>query len=192
MAQERLAQAPAPKLLDYVEISAKARSLRASVGAPRGEVSMHDVVTACFPDVRVTGEPLPSGSHEVTSVYPDGRRIIIYNRRMSAPYNRVGIAHGLAHLIWDMPEPGELLIERTPEGEMRERRADFFAAEVLVPLLELDSIMPADLRPQSPGGRRALADHVDRVSSRLNVPRSLLRLRMRDLARVRKTTWTAS
>jgi Zn-dependent peptidase ImmA (M78 family) len=71
----------------------------------------------------------------------------------------------------------------------RERRADVFAAEVLVPLEELHDMMPRHLRPRTAANKRALADIVDRAASRFNVPRSFIRWRMKDLLHLRRSSF---
>lgn len=160
-------------LSTMVEIAADLRR-RSNQTTPA--FSTQQIVAACFPDAVVTGHELPPKIDEVVSRTPDGI-VILYRRGMSTAEQRVAIAHAIGHLLFDGPEaaarPGHLGIVEC------EARADDLAAELLVPLAELQhhvSVMPG-------AGTEALyLDQVDLIASFFHVPAALIDRRIRQLA----------
>jgi Zn-dependent peptidase ImmA (M78 family) len=182
-------------LSDIVSTAARYRRL-AKQKKPR--YSARALMETCFPDVLVTGRELPRGVHELVVVGED--RTVMYRKFMPTPHQRVAIVHGVAHLIWDLrSSTGEK--EQTchlpswaskvahADTDARERRAELFAAEYLVPMHELDALMPGDLFPSGKAERQVWDDHVDHVASVFQVPQKFLIWRLRDLEHLRRTSF---
>ena len=114
-----------------------ARDLRTRAEQKTPAFSTNAILSTIFPEVLVTGFEFPSAVNEAT-LRAHGGPVILYRRGMSAPEQRVAIAHGLAHLIFDGDERC-----RRPHrsSSWRERRADAFAAELLVPFDELAQLL---------------------------------------------------
>lgn len=159
-------------LSTLVEIAA---DLRRKAQQSEPAFSTQQIVSACFPDAVVTGHPLPPNIDEAVSRTSDGV-VILYRRGLSTAEQRVAIAHALAHLLFDGPEaacmPGRVGIAEA------EARADAFAAELLVPLVELHphvSVLP------DAGDEAIYLDQVDLIASFFHVPAALIDRRIRDL-----------
>lgn len=134
-------------------------------------------MSAAFPDVLVTGYELPRGIDEAVSRTAEGA-VILYRRGLSTAEQRVAIAHGLAHLIFD---ERSCRTTRTPWRDVaRERRADTFAAELLVPLDELAPLLRV-LPSRDRDEQQLYLDHVDHLASIFQVPSQLIRSRIRTL-----------
>lgn len=161
-------------LSTLVEIAAE---LRHKAKQTEPAFSTQQIVATCFPDAVVTGHPLPPDIDEVVSRTREGI-VILYRRGMSTGEQRVAIAHGMAHLLFDGAESA--CVPGRPGVEDVERRADAFAAELLVPLAELRphvSVMPGA------GEESIYLDQVDLVASFFHVPAALIDRRIRELAR---------
>lgn len=136
--------------------------------------STRQMIATCFPDAVVTGKNLPHGVEEVVSRTPDGP-VIVYNRSLSPPAQRFVIAHAMAHLFFDDAETAARIgYAGDPAAEAR---ADAFAAELLVPLDELDAYVGVD--PSSTDD--LYLDQVDEIASHFNVSRGLIDKRIRAL-----------
>lgn len=179
-------------LLDYAAITAKARNLRRKAKLNGPPYSSKLLLERCFPEIHVTGQKLPERVTEIADV-TDGKRTIFYNSRLLAPEHRVGVVHGLAHHLFDLTESRmecELrFTEHQADQQMRERRADLFAAEILVPMVDLDQLIGPALEPKKPVDFQMFNDEVDHLSSRFNVPRDFLRWRISDLMHLRRTNF---
>lgn len=162
-------------LSTLVEIAA---DLRRRAGQEEPAYSTHKIIETAFPDAVVTGRRLPPGVLEAVSRTSEGP-VIIYARGLSAPAQRFAIAHALGHLILDGDEafrqPGQ------PRCEMVERRADAFATELLVPLVELE---PYVCRwPSSDEHEHEIyLDMVDEISSHFGVRCEVVDGRIRELS----------
>jgi Zn-dependent peptidase ImmA (M78 family) len=132
------------------------------------------LVSTAFPDAIVTGYDLPSGIDEAVSRTKDGI-VILYRRGMSTAEQRVAIAHGVAHLLFDDDCRSGFV-----GSAARERRADAFAAELLVPLDELAKLLRV-LPSKDPDEQQLYLDHVDHLASVFQVPAPLIRVRIREL-----------
>lgn len=157
-----------------VEVAAELRN-RAGQTVPA--FSTRQIVEASFPDTLVTGRVLPDGIREVVSRSPEGP-VILYARGLSTGMQRFAIAHALAHLLFDdhrsFCEPGR------PGVASVEKRADHFAAELLVPL--------AELRPhvhcwpsRDETEQEIYLDMVDEISSHFGVVAEVIDRRIREL-----------
>lgn len=163
-----------------VEIAAEIRH-RSNQTEPA--FSTRQIIDECFPDVLVTGSRLAPGIDELVSQTSEGP-VILYQRGLSAPDQRFAIAHGLAHLIFDGKEgacrPGYL-------GDPgREGRADLFASELLVPLLDLEPYVgrwPSD----DPADHDIYLDMVDEIASHFNAPAMVVDQRIRLLFSIRNS-----
>jgi Zn-dependent peptidase ImmA (M78 family) len=155
------------------DVACELRS-RAKQSAPAFSTSQ--IIAMAFPEVLVTGYDLPTGIDEAVSRMSRGP-VLLYRRGISTAEQRIAIAHGLAHLIFDDDAPCERGRAGTP---MRERRADAFAAELLVPLDELAKVlrvMPSKDRDE----QQLYLDHVDYLASMFKVPAVIIRKRIREL-----------
>jgi Zn-dependent peptidase ImmA (M78 family) len=108
----------------------------------------------------------------------------VYERRLPGPAQRFAIAHAICHLILDgereSARPGCI---GDPEAE---QRADWFAAELLVPRRELAEI--ASRRPScDPEEHEIYLDHVDELASRFGVPSAVIDTRIRESFQIRRT-----
>ena len=154
----------------------KAAELRSRSGQYEPAFSTRLIIDECFPDVLVTGSALEPGIDELVSSTPQGP-IILYRRGLATPDQRFAIAHGLAHLIFDgnngICRPGYV---GDPE---RELRADRFAAELLVPLVELRPYVGR--RPSTNRTEHELyLDMVDEIASHFHVPAWVVDQRIRE------------
>lgn len=153
-----------------------AQRLRQEAEQSQPAFSTSQIIAATFPRVLVTGYDLPSGIDEATSKARGGP-VIVYRRGLSSAEQRVAIAHGLAHLIYDDNAPCTRGRAGSPG---RERRADAFAAELLVPLEDLARVlrhMPSKDRDE----QQLYLDHVDYLASMFKVPAVVIRGRIRQL-----------
>lgn len=138
--------------------------------------STSQIIAMTFPDVLVTGYDLPREIEEAVSRMTKGP-VLLYRRGLSTAEQRVAIAHGLAHLIYDDNAPCVRGKAGTPA---RERRADAFAAELLVPLDEIAKVLRV-MPSKDPDEQQLYLDHVDYLASMFKVPSHLVRRRIRDL-----------
>jgi len=150
-----------------------AHSLRVRAQLSRPAFSTRAIVDASFPDAVVTGHDLPVGVDEAVTRTDEGI-VILYRRGLSSPEQRFAIAHAVGHLLYD-----HVTAKKVSEA-FRERRADRFASELLVPLYELARVLEV-LPSKNPDEQRIYLDHVDQLASYFNVPAMLVRSRIRDV-----------
>lgn len=148
--------------------------LRAKQTSPAYSTSQ--IIAMAFPEVLVTGYELPRGIDEAVSRMTRGP-VLLYRRGISTADQRVAIAHGLAHLIYDDDAP---CVRGRAGSPMRERRADAFAGELLVPLDELAKVLRV-MPSKDPDEQQLYLDHVDYLASMFKVPSSMIRKRIREL-----------
>jgi Zn-dependent peptidase ImmA (M78 family) len=186
---DQVAAAPSAlrRLISFNRIVTTAHLWRTAAGDDAG--SLRKMILANRPDIVVTGETLPTGVLESVLLAPDRPPVIMYNRRYNQPAQRVAVAHGVAHVLFDVERAVTYACGRAYEDErvdIIERRADLFAGELLCPLEDLDEAFAgADLFPRSPGPRRKFDDYCDHVASQKRVPVGFLRWRLYDLAKLR-------
>lgn len=188
-------------LIDVGAIMARATLARHKAGylnAPP-PYRTHEIVAAAFPDVIVTGGDLPAGITEMVETRAGGGKVIWYNRKVNHGAQRVGIAHGIHHLLTDLRTRTGIRecnldtrsLERERPDLMRpdaiEVACDLFAGELLVPFNILDELAPDALFPRAPGKQDAWRDDVDSLSALFNVPAGFMRWRLYDLIHLRKT-----
>lgn len=187
-------------LLDFSAVAARAYLIRHKCGfiGKEPHYSTNDVHRVCFPDVHITGAPLPRGVVAICEA-GIGRRTIFYNRSLPPDDQRVGIAHEFHHLLTDLKSP-HLHEQRECNLGMRalevagymptspvEIACDLFAGEILVPFDVLDRYAPDDLFPEELPLQQAFEDEVDRLASRFKVPTAFMAWRLRDLQKLRAT-----
>ena len=159
----------------WASVVQMARAARLRSGQLTEPFSTRRIVETLFPAAVVAGGQLPSRVQEAVSIRHEGP-VILYSRDLEPPDQRFVIAHAIAHLLYDGNADGAGV--GFVGDPMREERADAFAAELLVPLARLDAVMDPDI---SSSGDLHL-DEIDRLASRFNVPRWLIRKRVQDLA----------
>jgi len=165
---------------ELVELAANIRQ-RAGLGEP--PFSTRIMIDECFPDVYVTGERLPRGVAESVSMGKRGP-IIAYNRLLTTAQQRLSIAHAIGHLVFDRDDlRGHC--KATPSDE-RESRAEFFGAELLVPLTMFSDYVRRWRYPRETAMRPAHLNMVDQLASHFHVPQSLIHRRLAALGRYRK------
>lgn len=152
------------------------RRLRDNAEQNEPAFSTSQIIAVAFPRVLVTGFDLQHGIHEATS-RARGGEVILYQRGLSTAEQRVAIAHGLGHLIYDDDAPCNRGRAGSPA---RERRADAFAAELLVPLGDLAGVLQ-HMPSKDPAEQSLYLDHVDYLASMFKVPSGLIRSRIRQL-----------
>lgn len=143
--------------------------------------STRKIIAASFPKVAVTGRTLPPRIDELATRTRDGG-LIVYRRDLPIPDQRVAIAHGLAHLIFDDDKDACAVGSvGTPACELR---ADAFAAELLAPLeILLREMKRWRDRSQS---REIYLDRVDQLASLFHVPADVIDVRIRVVRRLMK------
>lgn len=146
------------------------------------------IIDALFPEIDVTGEaieafakiqvwdePLPSGK----------RATITYDEKSLHPTHRFSIAHELAHWLFDFRR-GTLrptvLCGRRGGKAIIERRADYFAAELLVPLWILDGDCDFSLDMSDDIDERSeIKNKTQLLASKYNVSLRCMQMRLKDL-----------
>jgi Zn-dependent peptidase ImmA (M78 family) len=151
-------------------------SLRTRAKQTKPAFSTSQIIAMTFPDVLVTGYELPQQIDEAVARMTKGP-VLLYRRGISTAEQRVAIAHGLAHLIYDDNAP---CVRGRAGSPHRERRADAFAAELLVPLDELVRVLRV-LPSKDPDEQQLYLDHVDYLASLFQAPSQLIRKRIREL-----------
>jgi Zn-dependent peptidase ImmA (M78 family) len=189
-------------LVDYLTIMGRAAWVRheAKLVGTKPPYSTRHIMETVFPKIAVTGTELPEHITEM-AVADKGRRALYYNRhaRVSHGQQRVGLMHGLYHHLSDMKTGDGLRecnlvsrklsrVEAVDNGELA---CDLFAAEVLAPLDVLAEYAPDQLYPRDPAVRAAVADEIDHLASRFNVPRGFMRWRIYDLHWFRRTHYNS-
>lgn len=157
----------------FVEVAA---DLRAQAGEHRPAFSTKRIVDAAFPGAKVTGRSLPQGVDEVVTRTENGV-LIIYQRSLSTTQRRFAIAHAVSHLMFDHVHGGARIGQAGHAD--REQRADAFAAELLVPLSVLATLVR--VAPSSDPEDYAYLDHVDEIASRFQVCSAVAGRRIREL-----------
>ncbi|MDQ1446772.1 MAG: IrrE N-terminal-like domain [Acidimicrobiaceae bacterium] len=151
-----------------------AADLRRRADERQPSFSTAAIIATCFPKLTVTG-------HSTTTV-PLGMlmramgHVIIYQRELPIPEQRVRIAHHLAHVIFD----GHGRIAACTYAPDAEMRADQFAAELLVPLDELKPFVWR-LPPDENTKDVIYWNQCDLIASRFAVPARLIDKRIREL-----------
>lgn len=155
-----------------------AADLRKRAGLRGPPYSTTEIIDVCFEDVTVTGRALPKNVDEIVT-----NGLIIYKRGLSVPEQRFAIAHGIAHLLFDMQAEADACAIGFVGNPKAERRADLFGAELLVPLADLRNHVNS--WPSCSGcrssDREAYLDQVDRIAAKFNVPQWVISERIRKL-----------
>ena len=160
-------------------MAAMAANLRKMAGQEEPAFSTRAIVDACFPDAVVTGRVLPAGVHEMVT-FKEGVPLIVYQRRLPAPDQRVAIAHAIGHLCLDFTAGIVCVPFNDPAVEAR---ADRFAAELLVPLAELEPYVGRTPdKVEDSADAELYLDQVDEIASHFNVPAWLIDKQVRRLA----------
>lgn len=110
--------------------------------------------------------------------------LILYRRDLPVGAQRFAIAHGIAHLIFDFVNDKSIAPLNDP---FVEKRADDFAAELLVPLSELAPMVsrwPEGTEVDPDVDREIYLDQVDEIASCFNVPPLVIDGQIRKLPRI--------
>jgi Zn-dependent peptidase ImmA (M78 family) len=189
-------------LLDYLTIMGRAAWVRHRAGlvGTKPPYSTREIMERVFPEIAVTGTKLPQHITEM-AVADKGRRALYYNRHVKIAHGqqRVGLMHGLYHHLSDMKTGNGLRecnlvrrkLSRVEATDNIELACDLFAAEVLIPFDVLDALAPANLYPRDETARAAVADEIDHLASKFNVPRGFMRWRVYDLHWFRRLHYNA-
>jgi Zn-dependent peptidase ImmA (M78 family) len=164
--------------------------------------STRHICETLFPSIGVQGDDdLPAGVTEMAlaeQARAGVRRVILYSRNVDHSMQRVSIMHGLHHHLVDLKFSYGIrecnLAARRLEVDSRaitpeELEADHFAGEVLAPFHQLDRYAPADPFTKDPARRRVVADEIDHLASRYNVPRWFMLWRLYDLTKLRASNF---
>lgn len=140
------------------------------------ELAIHGAPLDQFARIEVFHEPLASGK----------QAIITYDDRSAHPTHRFSIAHEIAHWAFDFRcgKNPSAVVQCGERGKSEaERRADYFAAELLAPLWILDGHCRFKLGELEDADDRAeQRNGTQRLASRFNVSLKCMQLRLRDLA----------
>lgn len=161
-------------LSTLVEIAAELRH-RSDQTEP--SFSTRRIIETCFPRALVTGRDLPPGVDEAVSETPQGI-VILYRRGLPTPSQRFVIAHALSHVIFDRVRGG--CRPGSVGHQSREKRADRFAAELLLPLSYLREYV-GSWPSKEPAEQERYLDQVDEIASHFQVPTGLVDKRIREL-----------
>lgn len=151
------------------ELSRRAHDLRRQAGLEEPPYSTRHLVDSCFPEILVTGRHLPAGIDELLTVTDSGP-VIYYHRGLSSADQRFAIAHALGHVLFDLEAVERRCMPGRPGDPDAELRADLFAAELLVPALEVDPYVGMGVRPSDPAGEAVWLDMIDEIASHFNAP----------------------
>lgn len=159
--------------------------------------SVSNVMESLFPEVDVVGRPNMT-QHAVIEVYPaalaNGKRAVIaYNENDHHSTQRFSIAHELAHWLFDFRRGAFIPTESAlacggGRKSVLERRADYFAAELLAPLWVLDGMVSFGVFPDKED-EDAVArrdQQIQRLASRFNLSMKAMRNRVYSLHYWRK------
>jgi len=163
--------------------------------------STNRVNRVIFPDLQVEPAELPQRVIEMVQVRGRRQRVLFYNQDADPGTRRVGIAHGMGHLMSDLRgrtgsrecNRGLHELERDLVGmgkwseSPNERFCDLWAGEILAPFDVLDGYAPANLNPRDEDERRVFLAEVHRVGSRFNVSDEFMLWRLHDLALLRQS-----
>jgi hypothetical protein len=166
--------------------------------------SISRVMEALFPEVEVVARTMKQ--HAVLEVYPaplatGARALLAYNEKDHHSTQRFSIAHELGHFIFDcdfgrapatVPSCGGSAVGSSSDDDgakpLIERRADFFAAELLCPLWILDPMVDFTIYPAKDERDeiRERDQRIQRLASRFNLSLACLKRRVFDLAAWRR------
>jgi Zn-dependent peptidase ImmA (M78 family) len=115
---------------------------------------------------------------------------IFYNVNTTRGRQRFTIAHEIGHAFLHTDVFACRVAEtfsrhRTSRRPLAEREADFFASELLIPMPMLDRHTPAELDGMPEAAFNRL---VVRLSRTFNVSKTAMRIKLKDLRHIRKTT----
>lgn len=187
-------------IVDYQRVIGRAAWVRTRAGLHDADppYSTNQIMSTVFPAIRVEQADLPAGMIEMAE--RRGRRATLYySSKVPHTTQRVGIIHGLHHLLVDMKVEGGIAecnvnakqLERVGalSQDPVELACDLFAAEVLVPLHRLDEYAPDALFPRDPRDKPVFEQECNRLASRFNVPLGFMRWRLFDLAQMRRSNF---
>jgi hypothetical protein len=185
-------------LLDFGLVLARAAWVRNRAGLTdkNPPYSTNAITDAVWPELPITGDRLPDGVTEMVVKDDKGRAQLYYSQKVGHPSQRLGIIHGVYHLMSDLRDGHGIrecdLTDRrfrqlTAQPNPIELACDLFAGEVLVPFSVLDRLAPEELFPRDEYARRAFNDECDRLASQFAVPVGFIRWRLYDLIHIRKT-----
>jgi len=184
-------------MMNEHEVHGVIHAIFTKMGYRKPKFSTSAIIEKLFPMVEVVSGD--TGKHHATiQLYPkpldNGKRALItYDEKAHASTHRFSIAHELGHFIFDA-EYGEMIpdgftcsLGRDGEKPESERRADYFAAELLVPLWILDGMVDFETRVPStnPDAVRSRDQKIQRLASRFDVSLACMKYRVYDLEKWR-------
>jgi Zn-dependent peptidase ImmA (M78 family) len=157
--------------------------------------STSEIFKKLFPMIRVV--PREMSEHAIIEVYDiptdEIRATVAYRENAHHSTHRFSCAHELAHWLFDFDEGRKLTNVPACHGgrgekPVHERRADHFAAELLVPLHVLDGYIDFLLQYDDDNEDADLEFRggAQRLASRFNVSLFCMQARLRDLQHWRK------
>ena len=135
----------------------------------------------------VDGEGLPRGVS--AAMQREGGCVrIAYDRDLSRGRQRFALAHEIGHALLHAAhlEGCELRGTSFEDEEIAERQANFFAAELLMPLWALERALPEDVTANRPPHSFA-SRIVRRLAARFEVSQTAMRIQLESYASVRRT-----
>lgn len=175
-------------------VLATVRELHSDMGYVEPPFSTSKAIVKLFPEIRVVGKKLDR--HAEIHVYrrplPSGVQAkIFYAAQDHHSTQRFSIAHELGHWLFCCDRGKQIpdAFSCTPESrQMRERRANFFASEFLVPLVVLDRFVTFEINPprDDEDAIGARDQEIQRIASWFNVSMLCARWRVQALERWRR------
>lgn len=185
-------------MMNEHEVHAVIHAIFNKMGYRKPKFSISAITEKLFPQVEVVGGDTKR-RHATIQIYPkpldNGKRALItYDEKAHASTHRFSIAHELAHFIFDAeygdkaPDGFACSLGREGNKPESERRADYFAAELLVPLWILDDMVDFETKvpANNPDAVRSRDQKIQRLASRFDVSLACMKYRVYDLERWRE------
>lgn len=181
-------------MIDHHHVHAVIHRIHSTLGYRDPPFSVSRIMDAMFPEIEVTGRKMDE--YATLELYPEPlangvRATLAYNEKDHHSTQRFSIAHELAHWCFcadfgkDIAGASALACgARGNEKPGNEKRADYFASELLVPLHILDNAVTVEIYPNR-HDHDALRDRdnqIQRLASRFNVSLGCMKRRVFDLA----------
>lgn len=191
-------EARAPQKYSDIEVLAEVHRLHKEMGYhnEKPAFSISAIIEELFPEVEVEDEAMEK--HAELKAFPrplaNGKQAkIIYNKNDVHSTHRFSIAHELGHWIFDCRRGEDVPSESpcTPSARtLTERRANFFAAELVMPLHRLDEFVKFTIYPNADDADAVASRdrHIQRMAAKFNVSNMCARRRVFDLHAWRRIT----
>lgn len=179
-----------------LEVYAQVHAIHARLGLTSPPFSTHQIFSTLYPMIKVV--PREMQHHATIEVYAqavDGvAAVVAYREAAHHSTHRFSCSHELAHWIFDFKEGSHHTTEMPAcfsgrgEKPAHERRADHFAAELLVPLHVLDAFtgFAIHFSAEDEDADLDFRSGAQRLASRFNVSLACMKARLYDLYHWRK------